>query len=73
LNLPEVKLFPWHWRQYSGSVYDGSRIAESVAAHLIVSAIALFLIWRSRDRFGMWSITSWRGRTRTTTDDGRDG
>lgn len=52
LNLPEVKLFPWHWRQYSGSVYDRSRRTESVTTHSIVSAIALFLIWRARDRFG---------------------
>ena len=57
LNLPEVKLFPWHWRQYSGSVHDGSRMAESMAAHLLVSAVALFLIWRARDRFGAWSTT----------------
>jgi len=55
LDMPEVKLFPWHWRQYSGSIYNGSRTAESMAAHLVVSAIARFLIWRARDRFGAWS------------------
>ena len=59
-NLPAVRLFPWHWKQYSGSIYDGSRAAESMAAHLVVSTIALFLIWRARDRF--CASASIRGR-----------
>ena len=28
LGLPVVKIFPWHWREYSGSIYDGSRQFE---------------------------------------------
>jgi hypothetical protein len=50
LRLPEVKVFPWHWRQYSGSIYDGTRKTESNLAHAAVLAIALVAIWRSRDR-----------------------
>jgi hypothetical protein len=50
LGLPEVKVFPWHWRQYSGSIYDGTRRADSNLAHATVLATALGLIWRSRDR-----------------------
>lgn len=49
LSLPEVKWFPWHWRQYSGSIYDGTRRTVSSVTHVTVLAIALSLIWRFRD------------------------
>lgn len=46
--LPVTEFFPWHWRQYSGSIYDGSHALESVILHSIVIAIALGLLWRFR-------------------------
>ena len=30
-SLPVFKFFPWHWRQYSGSIYDGSHRMESLS------------------------------------------
>jgi hypothetical protein len=50
LHLPEVKLFPWHWKQYSGSIYDGSRNTESTALHLLVLAGAISAIGLRRER-----------------------
>ena len=47
-SIPVVKVFPWHWRQYSGSVYDGSRSAESVLYHLLVLASSFSLLWINR-------------------------
>ena len=44
LNLPVVKIFPWHWKQYSGSVYDGSRYWLSILNHLVVVGISGCLI-----------------------------
>ena len=52
LELMEVKYFPWHWKQYSGSIYDGSRDTESSVYHLLVLAAAAFSIWRRHDLFG---------------------
>lgn len=41
-NLPVVKIFPWHWADYSGSVYDGSHPIESVVYHsAVVAAFAV--------------------------------
>lgn len=51
LSLPEARIFPWHWRQYSGSIYNGSRGIESAAFHLLVVATATFSLWWRRDRF----------------------
>jgi hypothetical protein len=66
LSLPEVKWFPWHWTKYSGSIYDGTRRPESIAAHGIVLAIALGLIWWWRERlFGV------ERRTSQLSDNGR--
>jgi hypothetical protein len=47
LSLPVVKIFPWHWPEHSGSIYDGSRAVASAVCHLIAlvlggGAIALF-------------------------------
>jgi hypothetical protein len=48
LNLPTVKIFPWHWKQYSGSIYDGSRQWLSLLNHLLVAGVSGFLIVRYR-------------------------
>jgi hypothetical protein len=50
-SLPVVKLFPWHWRQYSGSIYDGSRKFESVLCHSLVLAGSLSLLYVYRKSF----------------------
>ena len=47
-SLPVVKVFPWHWRQYSGSVYDGSRPMQSLLSHLIVVAVSLGILYACR-------------------------
>jgi hypothetical protein len=47
-SLPMVKIFPWHWREYSGSIYDGSRGAESFLYHLIVAGGSLILLYAYR-------------------------
>lgn len=49
-SLPVVKIFPWHWPRYSGSVYDGSRRAESLVYHLLVGGGSLFLLYANRWR-----------------------
>jgi hypothetical protein len=52
-SLPVVKIFPWHWRQYSGSIYDGSRRVESLLYHLLVVGTGLgFLYVYRRQLFG---------------------
>jgi hypothetical protein len=47
LSLPVVKIFPWHWPENSGSIYDGTRAVISALGHLIAvvlggAAVALF-------------------------------
>jgi len=44
-SLPVVKVFPWHWHQYSGSVYDGSRPLQSLVSHLIVVTVGLGVLY----------------------------
>jgi len=43
-SLTTVKIFPWHWRRYSGSVYDGSRSLESLSFHIVVVALSIGLL-----------------------------
>jgi hypothetical protein len=50
-SLPVFKFFPWHWRQYSGSIYDGSRSLESGLCHLLIVAASFGLIWVYRRNF----------------------
>ena|ERR1041385_2070645 len=44
-SLPVFKLFPWHWRQYSGSIYDDSRRFESLLCHLVVVTASFCLLY----------------------------
>jgi hypothetical protein len=44
LHLPTVKIFPWHWKEYSGSIYDGSRRWLSIFNHLVVTGMSGCLI-----------------------------
>ncbi|MBR0750622.1 hypothetical protein JQ604_00325 [Bradyrhizobium jicamae] len=43
-HLPSVKIFPWHWKQYSGSIYDGSQRWLSILNHLVVAGLSGCLI-----------------------------
>jgi hypothetical protein len=52
-SLPVVKFFPWHWRQYSGSIYDSSRKFESLLSHLLVIISSFALVYFYRRRFFM--------------------
>lgn len=49
--LPVVKIFPWHWRQYSGSIYDGSRKFQSMILHLLVLSASLGFVYAHRKDF----------------------
>jgi hypothetical protein len=57
---PTVKIFPWHWPQYSGSIYSHERNASSLFCHLVVLGISLVLLWmygRNLFRGGMLSAS----------------
>lgn len=65
LNLPVVKLFPWHWKEHSGSIYDGSRSWLSVANHMVVAGVSGCLIlryWRGTFAKSVSGYPSWPGR-----------
>ena len=47
-SIPVVKVFPWHWHKYSGSIYDGSRGLESLVLHLMVIGVTLSLLYICR-------------------------
>lgn len=55
-HLPTVKIFPWHWKEYSGSIFDGSRRWLSVLNHLVVAGTSAFLILRFRKGLGVARI-----------------
>ena len=50
LHLPTAKIFPWHWKEYSGSIYDGSRHWLSIFNHLVVAGMSGCLILKFRQR-----------------------
>lgn len=50
-SVPLVKVFPWHWRQYSGSIYDGSKGFESLLGHVAVVGLAISLLYVYRYEF----------------------
>ena len=47
ISLPRLpfRLFPWHTKQYSGSIYDGSRALESAVYHISFSVICFGLLY----------------------------
>ena len=48
LGLPEFeKLFPWHWKQYSGSIYSGA-CNVSFINHSLVALTVLIILWARR-------------------------
>ena len=52
ISLPRLpfRLFPWHLKQYSGSIYDTSRAIESAVYHVSFLLICFGLIYAYRKR-----------------------
>jgi len=50
-GLPEAKYFFWHWPEYSGSIFDGSRPLESFFYHALVVFACGVALWRGREAF----------------------
>lgn len=50
-HLPVVKIFPWHWPQYSGSIYDGSRRLSSLTGHILATVASLSQLCLYRKNF----------------------
>ena len=49
-------IFPWHWKEYSGSIYDGSRQTESNIYHILFLLICLAVLYAKRkDFFIFWT------------------
>ncbi|MBX7171087.1 MAG: hypothetical protein K1X72_09020 [Pyrinomonadaceae bacterium] len=44
----DFKFFPWHWEEYSGSIYDDSHSFESAIFHLLFLLICFILIYAYR-------------------------
>lgn len=59
ITIPHLpfKIFPWHWKQYSGSIYDGSGSLESSTYYFLVLLISLVLLYAYRKYF----FKFWRG------------
>lgn len=52
ISAPQLpfRLFPWHLKEFSGSIYDGSRRAESTFYHLafVILCVALLYVYRKK-------------------------
>ncbi len=49
-------IFPWHWKEYSGSIYDGNKQLESNILHISFLLICFGLLYVYRKRFlRFWS------------------
>ncbi|HEY7403908.1 MAG TPA: hypothetical protein VIB39_10325 [Candidatus Angelobacter sp.] len=59
-SLPVVKkTFPWHWPQYSGSIYDGSKALQSFSLHVVVIGLSLGVLYQYRRAlFRFWERQS---------------
>lgn len=44
-SVPVVKVFPWHWPRYSGSIYVGRMTSISAICHLLVAGLSLSLLF----------------------------
>jgi len=47
-TLPAVKIFPWHWPQYSGSLYHGAKRFQSALWHCLVIGVYVSFWWLYR-------------------------
>ncbi len=58
LPHPKGKIFPWHWSEGSGSLYDGKNAAVSPTNHLIVlTFIAGAVLTHSRGVFRHFNLS----------------
>jgi hypothetical protein len=55
-SLPTVKIFPWHWPHYSGSLYHGAKRFQSAVSHCIVIGACVIVCWFYRH--SLFSSTS---------------
>jgi hypothetical protein len=44
-SLPTVRIFPWHWPQYSGSLYHGAKRLQSAVSHSAVIGVCVSVCW----------------------------
>ena len=44
-TLPTVRIYPWHWPQYSGSLYHGAKKLQSVVSHSVLIGVCVSLCW----------------------------
>lgn len=49
-HLP-FKIFPWHWKEYSGSIYDGRNWVTSLLGHVVIAGFSLAAIAYRRKTF----------------------
>jgi hypothetical protein len=40
-SLPTARIFPWHWPQYSGSLYHGAKRLQSALSHSLVIGVCV--------------------------------
>lgn len=51
ISFPRLPFrFPWHLKEYSGSIYDGSRAVESAVYHILFLLICFGLIYAYRKK-----------------------
>lgn len=44
-TLPTIRAFPWHWAQYSGSLYHGAKRFQSSVSHFVVISVCVSSCW----------------------------
>jgi hypothetical protein len=60
LSLPVVKIFPWHWPRYSGSIFDHRWHTSSFFAHCAVLGVSLALMYLYRSSLFVLNQQRWR-------------
>ena len=48
-TLPTVRIFPWHWPQYSGSLSHGTKRFQSAVSHCAVIVVCVSVCLHYRD------------------------
>lgn len=59
LHLPVFsKIFPWHWKMYSGSIYSGNLAVSNLNHILLLAVIAIICFYRRTDVKAIFRINS---------------
>lgn len=45
VDLPVIKVFPWHWPQFSGSIFDNRNVLTSLFCHIAVVVILIIVVY----------------------------